>query len=84
MQRAKGTVQFHADEGIRLPELQEMSYRILRAKSAQPSAQGEAGQAAAYRQLKGSWKESLMKAGIILSDSENWHSQRELRMGKNK
>lgn len=45
---------------------------------------GRQGQATAYRQLKGSWKESLMKAEIVLSDSEYWYSQRELRTGKNK
>lgn len=45
---------------------------------------GRQGQAAAYRQSKGSWKESLMKAEIILGDSEYWYSQRELRTGKNK
>lgn len=45
---------------------------------------GRQGQATAHRQLKGSWKESLMKAEIILGDSEYRYSQRELRTGKNK
>lgn len=45
---------------------------------------GRQGQATAYRQLKGSCKESLMKAEIVLGDSEYWYSQRELRTGENK
>lgn len=51
--RAKGTVQFHVDEGIQLLELQEMSYRILRAKSIPPSAQREAGAGSSLQAVKG-------------------------------
>ncbi len=50
MQRAKGTVQFHVDEGIQLPE---MTYRTLRAKSVQQSAQGEAGAGSSLQAVKG-------------------------------
>ena len=38
---------------------------------------GRQGQATAYMQLKGSRKESLMKAEIFLGDSEYWYSQKD-------
>lgn len=54
MQRTKGTIQFNMDEGIQLPELHEwMSDGILRAKSMQQSAQGEAGAGSSLQAVEG-------------------------------